>query len=447
MLPSSHWHLHQAPPSNRHVSSAVLADTMSQRRMLFFNYFKHVPEDLVISSTPGMVISLFGTVVMLILFLFEISEYMTLKTSTTLVVDEFRDEVLRANFNVSIHQVSCEHLSIDVADITGTSRHNISKDILKWRLDARGHVIKDSTAVAARTLTEHASEGHETHGGAMDAFDPDECAHAPRPHWPALRAVPHGLAPSPPSAIAAALRRPTVCALSFDVGLRHDCLAGTSRPIPICPSRSPRLRSRSSSKPTSSPSSISSCANAPPSAANAPPSAANAPPSAAHAPPSAANAPPTRRPRAAHAPPTRRPRAAHASCASPVRARVGVGQSVAQACVRRLCSGRGATRAPPSSSLCAPLSWPAADCRARVSHYVRARRHGASGVVASSLSTLRRRRRCPTCTSMATRALHRFVRLLGRAVAGRARSRGGGRGCRQRVVERPTGVERSMRRA
>ena len=276
--------------------------------MLFFNYFKHVPEDLVISSTPGMVISLFGTVVMLILFLFEISEYMTLKTSTTLVVDEFRDEVLRANFNVSIHQVSCEHLSIDVADITGTSRHNISKDILKWRLDARGHVIKDSTAVAARTLTEHASEGHETHGGAMDAFDPDECAHAPRPHWPALRAVPHGLAPSPPSAIAAALRRPTVCALSFDVGLRHDCLAGTSRPIPICPSRSPRLRSRSSSKPTSSPSSISSCANAPPSAANAPPSAANAPPSAANAPPSAANAPPTRRPRAAHAPPTRHAR-------------------------------------------------------------------------------------------------------------------------------------------
>jgi thiol-disulfide isomerase/thioredoxin len=141
----------------------------------YFNFFKHVPSDLVISSTPGVVISAVGTVIMLVLFMFEVGEYFTLKSSTTLVVDEFRDEVLRANFNVTLHSVPCEHLSVDVSDLTGTMRHNITKDILKWRLDSQQRVIADADAVSAKTSAEHAaSEKHETHGGAYDLFDPDE---------------------------------------------------------------------------------------------------------------------------------------------------------------------------------------------------------------------------------------------------------------------------------
>ena len=141
----------------------------------FFNYFKHVPNDLVISSTPGVVISVVGTLLMATLFMCELSEYFTLKSSTTLVVDEFRDEMLRANFNVTLHSVPCEFLSVDVADLTGTVRHNISKDILKWRLDSRQRIIADSGAVAAKTAVEQrATQKHEDHGGAFDDFDPDE---------------------------------------------------------------------------------------------------------------------------------------------------------------------------------------------------------------------------------------------------------------------------------
>lgn len=145
------------------------------RGLKLFNFFKHVPDDLVISGTPGMVISLVGTVIMFTLFLFELNEYFALKTTTTLVVDEFRDEVLRANFNLTVHDVPCEYLSVDVSDMTGTNRHNISKDILKWRLDSRGHMIEHTVAVAARTVAEAAhADSHETHGGAFDVFDPDD---------------------------------------------------------------------------------------------------------------------------------------------------------------------------------------------------------------------------------------------------------------------------------
>jgi len=103
---------------------------------LFFNYFKHVPDDLVITSMPGTIISAVGTLIMIVLFVFELQHYMTVTSSTTLVVDELVDEVLRVNFNVTMHQVACEHLSVDVSDMTGTTRHNITKDILKWRLVA-----------------------------------------------------------------------------------------------------------------------------------------------------------------------------------------------------------------------------------------------------------------------------------------------------------------------
>lgn len=52
-----------------------------------------------------MVISLIGTIVMITLFIFELNAYRKVDVSTTLVVDELVDEMLRMNFNVTLHQV------------------------------------------------------------------------------------------------------------------------------------------------------------------------------------------------------------------------------------------------------------------------------------------------------------------------------------------------------
>ena len=166
-----------------------------------WNYFKHVPDDLVVTSTPGLIISALGTVrraavppapslllskqrsrrtaepagdmresrcyprrtrhtrrgsrrrgpalgstrlrapagpqvVLITLFLFELSAYLTVTSTTDLVVDELVDETLRVNFNVTLHQVPCEFLSVDVSDMTGAATHDIRKDSPKWRLDS-----------------------------------------------------------------------------------------------------------------------------------------------------------------------------------------------------------------------------------------------------------------------------------------------------------------------
>ena len=76
---------------------------MSKARL--FNFFKHVPDDLVITSTTGLVVSLLGSLVLLTLFLLELSAYLSVSTHTDLVVDELVDETLRVNFNVTLHAV------------------------------------------------------------------------------------------------------------------------------------------------------------------------------------------------------------------------------------------------------------------------------------------------------------------------------------------------------
>ena len=71
----------------------------------------------------------------------EVNAYLTVTTTTDLVVDETPDRLLRVNFNLTLHQVPCEYVSIDVSDTTGASTHNITKDVLKFRLDQSQRVL------------------------------------------------------------------------------------------------------------------------------------------------------------------------------------------------------------------------------------------------------------------------------------------------------------------
>ena len=58
-----------------------------------------------ISSTPGIVISAAGTLLLLVLFVFQLKDYLAIGSETSLVVDELVDDTLRVNFNVTLHEV------------------------------------------------------------------------------------------------------------------------------------------------------------------------------------------------------------------------------------------------------------------------------------------------------------------------------------------------------
>jgi thiol-disulfide isomerase/thioredoxin len=54
------------------------------------------------------------------------------------MIDSNRDNQLTINFNITVLDMPCEYATIDVVDILGTRTENITKNIHKWQVDAKG---------------------------------------------------------------------------------------------------------------------------------------------------------------------------------------------------------------------------------------------------------------------------------------------------------------------
>lgn len=73
---------------------------------------------------------------MMFLFGMELSNYLAVSSTTSIIVDKSSDgDFLRIDFNVSFPALSCEFASVDVSDVLGTNRLNITKTIRKFSID------------------------------------------------------------------------------------------------------------------------------------------------------------------------------------------------------------------------------------------------------------------------------------------------------------------------
>lgn len=106
-----------------------------------WDLYKKIPEDLTVSTLPGVGLSISGCFIMFILFILEFNSYLTTNYVTTIVMDEGMDEMMRINFNVTIPDLRCEFASLDVSDLTGTRKHNMTQDIYKIRIDHKQRMI------------------------------------------------------------------------------------------------------------------------------------------------------------------------------------------------------------------------------------------------------------------------------------------------------------------
>lgn len=97
------------------------------------DFYRKIPRDLTEASLSGAGLSIVAALSMMFLFGMELNNYMTFSTSTTVIVDKSSDgDFLRLDFNISFPSLSCEFASVDVSDILGTSRLNITKTIRKF---------------------------------------------------------------------------------------------------------------------------------------------------------------------------------------------------------------------------------------------------------------------------------------------------------------------------
>ncbi|KAK5810589.1 hypothetical protein PVK06_025905 [Gossypium arboreum] len=100
------------------------------------DFYRKFPRDLTEASVSGAWLSIATALAMIFLFGMELNKYLTVSTSTSIIIDNSSDgDFLRIDFNISFPALSCEFASVDVSDALGTNRLNITKTIRKFSID------------------------------------------------------------------------------------------------------------------------------------------------------------------------------------------------------------------------------------------------------------------------------------------------------------------------
>ncbi|KAH9308015.1 hypothetical protein KI387_035926, partial [Taxus chinensis] len=99
------------------------------------DFYRKIPRDLTEASLSGAGLSIIAALSMIFLFGMELNNYLSVSTTTNVIVDRSLDgEHLRIDFNISLLALSCEFASVDVSDVLGTNRLNITKTVRKYSI-------------------------------------------------------------------------------------------------------------------------------------------------------------------------------------------------------------------------------------------------------------------------------------------------------------------------
>ncbi|CAI5461138.1 unnamed protein product [Closterium sp. Yama58-4] len=155
------------------------------------DFYRKIPRDLTEASFSGASLSIVAATTMIFLFIAELNSFLKVSTTTQVIVDQSQNgELLRINFNFSFPALSCEFASVDVTDVLGTARYNLSKTVRKYPIDAAGNWVgpehhpdplpvpekhgEDSNETTEEVHQKMAEDGHEYVGSLVlnkDNFD------------------------------------------------------------------------------------------------------------------------------------------------------------------------------------------------------------------------------------------------------------------------------------
>jgi thiol-disulfide isomerase/thioredoxin len=107
-------------------------------RLKDFDLYRKIPKDLTETSTLSAGLSVCAAIFMLVLFVAELWSFLTLNFATNIILDPNTDTLLRINFNITVLDIPCEYAVIDVVDVLGTRKDNLTVNINKWQVDENG---------------------------------------------------------------------------------------------------------------------------------------------------------------------------------------------------------------------------------------------------------------------------------------------------------------------
>lgn len=97
--------------------------------------------------------------VMGVLFFAETMAFARTRVMTEIALDDNSDPLVQLNFNISLFALQCDYISVDVWDVLGTNKQNVTKNIEKWQLDENG--ARKAFSGRNRATREVVHEEHE----------------------------------------------------------------------------------------------------------------------------------------------------------------------------------------------------------------------------------------------------------------------------------------------
>lgn len=132
------------------------------------DFYRRVPKDLTEATSLGAFMSVCAILVMGILFLSETIAFARSSIATSIELDDNLQPQLRLNFNITLLDLHCDYVSVDVWDSLGTNRQNVTKNIEKWQLDSDGQ----RRLFSGRNREVRAVQ-HEEHSETLDELHED----------------------------------------------------------------------------------------------------------------------------------------------------------------------------------------------------------------------------------------------------------------------------------
>lgn len=121
----------------------------------------------------GAVMSICALSVMGILFLSETWAFARTMIATSISLDENTEPQIRLNFNITLLDLHCDYVSVDVWDSLGTNLQNVTKNVDKWQLDDEGQ----RRIFSGRNRDVREVE-HEEHDMTLEQMHEEEGEHA-----------------------------------------------------------------------------------------------------------------------------------------------------------------------------------------------------------------------------------------------------------------------------
>lgn len=106
--------------------------------------------------------------IMAILFFSETAAFARTNIATSISLDENKAPQIRLNFNITMLDLNCDFVSVDVWDALGTNRQNVTKNVEKWQIAEDGERQYSGRNREQRAVT------HEEHDKTLEEMHEED---------------------------------------------------------------------------------------------------------------------------------------------------------------------------------------------------------------------------------------------------------------------------------